>query len=102
MTIKNCSVPMWSMGLPAGCCDQDAYGKKPKGIIYRLWDGSEYRDDGLYPGYVPDWACSGHGGPKLKDLAHCGDPCKHCGVSHDDVKKGPCEELQRIYHEKRG
>ena len=45
-----CSVPMWSMGLPAGFCDRPAYGEPPP---------TQER-------YVPALACSGHGGPTLK------------------------------------
>ena len=62
--IGKCSVPMWSDGCPAGFCDNDAYGERPKGKTIRRWDGYEYREDGLYAGYVPGLACPIHGGPK--------------------------------------
>ena len=26
----------------------------------------------------------------LSSVAHCGDPCKYCGVAHDNVPVGPC------------
>lgn len=46
-----CSVPMWMNGLPAGFCNEDAYGEPTKSGRLR------------YPHYVPFLACSGHGGP---------------------------------------
>lgn len=61
-----CSVPMWSMGGPAGFCDRPAYGKRPEGKTHVRWDGFEWRNDGLYPGYVPGLACPIHGGPKTR------------------------------------
>lgn len=60
-----CSVPMWTAGCPDGFCDQAAYGKRPQAPTHRRWDGFEYRDDGLYTGYVPGLACPMHGGPKV-------------------------------------
>jgi len=88
--VDKCSVPMWRNGTPAGACDQPAYGERPPGKTYRRWDGYEYRADGRYPGYVPGLACPIHGGPKLQDVAHKGDPCQYCGTAHDDVPPGPC------------
>jgi hypothetical protein len=44
-----CSVPMWSCGVPAGFCDNPAYGER---INKRAWDG-----------YCPALACVAHGGP---------------------------------------
>lgn len=61
--IGKCSVPMWSMGLPAGFCDCDAYGERPPSKVYRTASGDEWRADGRYSGYVPALACPGHGGP---------------------------------------
>jgi hypothetical protein len=61
--VGKCSVPMWSMGGPAGFCDEAAYGKRTPTKIYRRWDGHEYAEDGKYAGYVPALACPGHGGP---------------------------------------
>jgi len=48
-----CSVPMWMGGLPAGFCDEPAYGK-PEGRF------------NAYDGYVPSLACFSHGGPENK------------------------------------
>lgn len=53
--VGKCSVPMWRFGLPAGFCDEPAYGKPTK-------EGRQ-----LYSGYVPYLACPGHGGP-AKDV----------------------------------
>jgi hypothetical protein len=62
--VGKCSVPMWSDGLPAGFCDEPAFGERPEGKTITRWDGHVYRDDGLYAGYVPALACPAHGGPK--------------------------------------
>ena len=62
--VGKCSVPMWCCGLPAGFCDNEAYGERPQGKTIRRWDGFEYREDGLYADYVPGLACPIHGGPK--------------------------------------
>lgn len=48
--IGKCSVPMWSMGMPAGFCDNDAYGDVIK-------------KGGIYVGGL---ACPHHGGPKTR------------------------------------
>ena len=29
----------------------------------------------------------------MKEVAHLGDPCKFCGMAHDDVSPGPCKGL---------
>lgn len=58
-----CSVPMWCNGMPAGTCDNPAYGERPPAVTHRRWDGFEWRDDGRYPGFVPGLACELHGGP---------------------------------------
>lgn len=63
--VGKCSVPMWMGGTPSGFCDEPAFGERPEGVTHRRWDGHEYRDDGLYPGYVPALACPKHGGPSL-------------------------------------
>ncbi len=44
-----CSVPMWMDGVPAGFCDEPAFGEPTK--------------DSRYDGYVPALACPIHGGP---------------------------------------
>lgn len=30
-------------------------------------------------------------GPRPEGMTHFGDPCIHCGVSHDDMQVGPCQ-----------
>ena len=75
-----CSVPMWRMGLPFGFCDEEAYGERPPGRTHVRWDGYEYRDDGLYAGYVPALACPGHGGPKSRVFK---DGDQYCAVMPD-------------------
>lgn len=52
-----CSVPMWSMGLPAGFCDREAYGEPAK--TYTHWSSHSNP-------YVPGLACPGHGGPNIR------------------------------------
>ena len=90
--IGKCSVPMWMYpGLPAGFCGKPAYGKRPECEQYRNPCTNEMqRRDGRYNGYVPDLACSEHGGPEQKEVAHKGDPCMYCNIPHDDVPSGPC------------
>ncbi len=53
--VGKCSVPMWMNGLPAGFCDDDAYGEQ-----------TEYGKF-FYKGYVPALACQGHGGPDKQE-----------------------------------
>ncbi len=62
--VGKCSVPMWMNGLPAGFCDEPAYGVPPKTEYYRDSQGHMARVDGKYHGYVPGLACRGHGGPE--------------------------------------
>lgn len=87
-----CSVPMWTMGSPAGSCGEPAYGEQTKEYLsednFPKWN-LKYRS----PVYAPRLACPMHGGPKLKDIAHQKDPCKHCGTPHDEVNKGACPPL---------
>ena len=98
-----CSVPMWRDGMPAGFCDAPAYGKPVPTKMYRRADGTRYRADGRYDGYVPGLACPSHGGPSQKEVAHHGDPCKHCGVAHDDVPPGPCSgRVEALYDQEEG
>jgi len=91
--VGKCSVPMWcAPGIPAGFCNKPAYGKPPPTTYWRdAHTGEQKRMDGRYHGYVPNLACSGHGGPKLIDVLHEGDPCKYCGTPHDEVPIGPCD-----------
>jgi len=49
--VGKCSVPMWRRGMPAGFCDEPAYGS---------------RVDNRYDGYVPGLACPRHGGPTTR------------------------------------
>jgi hypothetical protein len=94
--VGKCSVPMWMNGVPAGFCDEPAFGKYIDGeSFHNPHTHGRVRFDGKYTGYVPYLACPGHGGPKTinkKYLAHYGDPCKYCGTPHDDVEPGPCPE----------
>jgi|FLOH01.1.fsa_nt_gi hypothetical protein len=83
-----CSVPMWMNGLPAGFCDEPAYGRPEPCKTVKCRDGKSFRMDGRYDGYVPGLACHAHGGPKHR--RHLGDPCRYCGTPHDDVAPGPC------------
>ena len=83
-----CSVPMWMAGCPSGFCDEPAYGERPPGTTHRRWDGFEWRDDGLYPGYVPALACPMHGGPKVRTFM---DGNAWCAVHPDfvDLQESP-------------
>ncbi len=65
-----CSVPMWRNGLPAGLCDEPAYGRQDEGQQrYGDW-GAGYIGDRWFPGgvWTPGFcsglACERHGGPK--------------------------------------
>ena len=90
--LGKCSVPMWMGGLPCGTCGQPAYGLRPPSATWwNAYAGEEMRIDGKYNGFVPGLACPGHGGPKLKDVAHRADPCIYCETPHDDVPIGPCK-----------
>lgn len=67
--VGKCSVPMWSGGLPAGFCDEPAFGQRPPGREGRdAWTGRTFRLDGKYSGYVPGLACPAHGGPKCPGI----------------------------------
>ena len=63
--IGKCSVPMWCGGMPAGFCDNPAYGFPPKNREYSInpHTRERYYFDRLYGGIVPALACPGHGGP---------------------------------------
>ena len=62
--VGKCSVPMCIGGLPAGFCDNPAYGEPLPYKTFRLHNGEIKRFDGGYCGYVPGLACPAHGGPK--------------------------------------
>ena len=64
--IGKCSVPMWMGGLPAGFCDQPAYGERPSCETLKRADGTLMRLDGRYEGYIPGLACPHHGGPTTR------------------------------------
>lgn len=52
----SCSVPMWQNGLPAGFCNDPAFGEPDEYGRLR------------YDGYVPCLACYGHGGPRCPGI----------------------------------
>lgn len=99
-----CSVPMWCGGMPAGFCDEPAYGKQTKYEYYRdPYTGERVRYDGKYSGIVTGLACHGHGGPAEPDHTMkcntCGEDFdmrelteviahEHCGVPFIAVYKG--------------
>lgn len=63
-----CSVPMWCNGLPAGFCDEQAYG---------------YRENKqVFDRYVPYLACPGHGGPTIRVFM---DGDQFCAVKPDFI-----------------
>lgn len=74
--IGKCSVPMWQMGCPAGFCDNEAYGGRPKCNGYNDGYGNYCRFDGKYSGYVSGLACPAHGGPIKKVALHLCDYCQ--------------------------
>lgn len=61
--VGKCSVPMWCNGMPAGFCDEPAYGNRPEGRSYVDASGRRCRLDGRYAGYMSGLACPSHGGP---------------------------------------
>lgn len=78
-----CSVPMWCMGMPAGFCDQPAFGERPACREWRnVHSGEMMREDGRYSGYVPGLACPGHGGPRVRTFM---DGNAWCAVKPDFI-----------------
>lgn len=78
-----CSVPMWSMGGPAGFCDEPAYGHRPPGkTFFNIHINETLREDGRYSGYVPALACPGHGGPTVRTFM---DGNAWCAVKPDFI-----------------
>ncbi len=63
MSEHKCRVPMWQMGVPAGHCDDPAYG--PQTAEKRRFAEMTGRD---LP-YCHGFACPGHGGPD-KPITH--------------------------------
>lgn len=79
--VGKCSVPMWGGGLPAGFCDNEAYGERPRCKEFRGSDGVLRRIDGLYDGHIPFLACPGHGGPQENKKAVLSmDGNQHCAT----------------------
>ena len=64
-----CSVPMWRGGLPAGFCDDPAYGNETENHKEWMRMKREYQ-------YVPALACPGHGGPRKKEMVNLCVNCK--------------------------
>ena len=64
-----CSVPMWMGGLPAGFCDEIAFGEYID-TVERFPQGPNRgkRLDNKFDGYVPGLACKAHGGPPCPGL----------------------------------
>ncbi len=64
-----CRVPMWMGGLPAGHCNEPAYGPQERGQERYGSYGPGYRGDRWYPGgvfepgFCSGFACHKHGGP---------------------------------------
>lgn len=54
-----CSVPMWSDGVPAGFCDNEAFGDQTTNYL-ACWRWNRNNR----PSYAPGLACPAHGGPK--------------------------------------
>ena len=77
-----CSVPMWCQGVPAGFCDNEAYGERLKSKSFRDNIGRLRRVDGRYSGYIPFLACPGHGGPKIRVFM---DGDQFCAVKPDFI-----------------
>ena len=78
-----CSVPMWCMGLPAGFCDEPAYGTRPECRMWRdVHSGEMMREDLRYSGYVPHLACPMHGGPRVRTFK---DGNAWCAVRPDFI-----------------
>ncbi len=93
-----CSVPMYYGGGSECFCDKPTYGFRLPGKEFRNgWTGELHRFDGKFNGHVPGLACTSHGGPTLRQVAHQEDPCKFCGVAHDDVEVGPCPSRMRSW-----
>lgn len=67
--IGRCSVPMWMMGIPAGFCDEPAYGEQ---------EPNQYR----YDGYCGGLACFTHGGPQSRVFM---DGNEYCAVMPDFI-----------------
>ena len=88
--IGKCSVPMWGgMGMPAGFCDEPAYGKPDPCEVYCDRQGQRRKLRGGYDGYVPALACPAHGGPTSRVFM---DGNAYCAVLPDfeNIQESPC------------
>jgi len=57
-----CRVPMWMMGVPAGFCDEQAFGPQlPLAVLYRE---RHYNPRYNRAPYCHGPCCPGHGGPR--------------------------------------
>jgi hypothetical protein len=88
--VGKCSVPMWMQGVPAGFCGEPAYGKPLPAKWYQRRDGTRFRGDGGYEGYVPYLACVGHGGPKKEQALNLCDYCKNDFATCTSIPKFGC------------
>ncbi|MBA7535880.1 hypothetical protein ES705_28139 [subsurface metagenome] len=96
--IGKCSVPMWQMGCPAGFCDNEAFGKRPKSKGYIDSVGEYSRLDGKYAGYVPGLACPGHGGPRKEEVLNLCEFCKnHPAECESNPKFGTGKGKDNVY-----
>ncbi len=79
--VGSCSVPMWCNGIPAGFCNEPAFGEPVPCKTYRDASGRLRRTDGRYDGYVPYLACPRHGGPEKPyiDIVFDGPPGPEAG-----------------------
>ena len=74
--VGNCAVPMWCNGLPAGFCNEPAFGRQELGQErYGDWVRGRW-----YPGRCDGLACHAHGGPKSRVFK---DGDKYCAVMPD-------------------
>jgi hypothetical protein len=64
--VGKCSVPMWGGGVPAGFCDEPAFGKQEPGQRrYGEWSTAWGK---WFDGYCSGLACYNHGGPKCPGI----------------------------------
>ena len=94
-----CSVPMWMGGMPAGFCDDPAYGERPPG---QTWYNDAVKEvmryDGKYAGYVPALACPGHGGPKKHEVLNLCDYCtNHIAECESNPEFGTGKGNDNVY-----
>jgi len=75
---------MWWNGMPAGFCNEPAYGRQEPGQQRYV----DWVNGIMYPGYCGGLACYAHGGPKSRVFLD-GDMC--CAVLSDfiDLQSSP-------------